>query len=172
MILSQHKNKKHILSLLAWVCLLIGASTVPVSAVTTTNPSGGGGSSSQTSYTLDNVQTTHQCGSGKDAVKTAINFGCVGETCNTAQPNVAFCGANHSAIMDMLFAIIRFLSYGVGLIVIASLAYAGIQYATSQGDPQATAKAETRIRSTIIALLIYIFGYAILNYIIPKGFLR
>ncbi len=56
--------------------------------------------------------------------------------------------------------------------IIGSIVVGGIQYTASRGDPQATATAIGRIRSTMIALLIYIFGYAILNYIIPAGFLH
>jgi hypothetical protein len=82
------------------------------------------------------------------------------------------CQSKGNAIDDMLFAIIRILSDGVGLVVIGSIIVAGIQYTTSQGNPQNTAKAVARVRSSIIALLIYIFGYAILNYLIPAGFLH
>ncbi|MGC1176497.1 MAG: hypothetical protein WA843_00340 [Candidatus Saccharimonadales bacterium] len=107
------------------------------------------------------VATNDTCG-GKDthgndlSVNISINIGCKGEG---------------NPIADGLFAIIRVLSDGVGLIVIGSIVLGGIQYSASRGDPQATAMAVNRIRSSLIALLIYIFSYAILNYIIPKGFL-
>jgi hypothetical protein len=117
----------------------------------------------------------HQCGSGSLAVHIAINFGCHGEACVTNPPtDPVYCApnANHNAIVDIAFAIIRFLSLGVGIIVIASIVVAGIQYTTSRGDPNATAKATQRIRSSVIALLVYIFAYAILNYVIPAGFFK
>jgi len=66
-----------------------------------------------------------------------------------------------------MFAIIRFLTTGVGLVLIGSMVVAGIQYASSRGDPQATASALNRIMSNVIALLIFLFAYAILNYVIP-----
>lgn len=95
---------------------------------------------------------------GQDqSVHLAINIGCKGEG---------------NPIADMTFAIIRILSDGVGLVVIASIIVAGIQYAASQGNPQNTANAVNRIKSSVLALIIFIFGYAILNYIIPKGFLQ
>lgn len=98
------------------------------------------------------------CGNAKDgAVQVSINIGCKG----VGNP-----------IMDALFAIIRFLSDGVGLVVIASIVWGGIQYSASRGNPQETAKAIERVRASLIALLIYIFGYAILNYIIPAGVLK
>jgi hypothetical protein len=72
----------------------------------------------------------------------------------------------------MLFAIIRILSIGVGVVVIGSVIFAGIQYVTSAGDPQNTAKAIERIRNTVIALVLYIFAYALLNWLIPAGLLN
>ena len=64
----------------------------------------------------------------------------------------------------------KFLSDGVGLVIIASVIVGGIQYITSRGDPNATQKAIQRITSSVIALLVFIFGYAVLNYVIPAGF--
>jgi len=94
----------------------------------------------------------YYCGRGESKVSTSINIGC-----------------RHAgtALTDALFAIIRFLTAGVGLIVIASMVVAGIQYASSRGDPQATASAIDRIRSNVIALLVFMFAYAMLNYVIP-----
>lgn len=148
---------------------------VPVYA-TVTGSTGGSGSSGTTqpnnTVNLDNTKTKHQCGSGDGAVGTTINFGCKGESCLSSKPDATYCAGNNSGILDVTFAIIRFLSIGVGLVVVGSMVVAGIQYTTSRGDPKATAEAETRIKATVIALLIYIFAYAILNYVLPKGFLK
>lgn len=108
------------------------------------------------------------CGAGNDptvkpvlakpyAVKTAIDFGCT----NTGNP-----------ISDLAFAIIRLLSDGVGIVVIGSVIVGGIQFSASRSDPQATSAAIGRIRSSLVALLIYIFAFSILNYLIPGGFLH
>ena len=129
-------------------------------------------SSSSCGVKLDNPTVTkYQCGTGKDAVVTSIDFGCKGDSCVTNATGI-YCNTDHSAITDMLFAIIRFLSDGVGLVLVGSLIVGGIQYSSSRGDPQSTSKAIGRIRSTMVALLIYVFAYAILNYIIPAGFLK
>lgn len=101
--------------------------------------------------------TTCGGGSGQSPVKTTIDLGCRGQG---------------NPIEDMIFAFIRFLSMGVGLVLVGSFIVGGIQYSASRGDPQATAKAVGRIQATFIALLIYIFGYAFLNYIIPGMVLR
>jgi hypothetical protein len=104
------------------------------------------------------------CGGGKDAygkanptVRMSFNLGCTG---------------HGNPILDVTFAIIRFLSAGVGLVIVGSMIVAGIQYIGSRGDPNATAQAINRIRSNVIALLLYIFGFAILNYIIPGQLLK
>lgn len=95
---------------------------------------------------------------GKDpGIVISINIGCK----NQGNP-----------VADMLFAIIRVLSMGVGLVVVGSIVVGGIQYSASRGDPQATAMAINRIRSSLFALLIYIFGFALLNYIIPGAILQ
>lgn len=99
------------------------------------------------------------CGGGSDAnghnypsVKTSIDFGCEGKG---------------NPILDMTFAIIRFLSIGVGVVLIGSTIVAGVQYTMSKGEPDATAAAMKRLRANAIALLIFIFGYALLNYVVP-----
>lgn len=113
----------------------------------------------------------HQCGSGSSAVAVSVDIGCKGDDCLSGK-SPTYCASDNNAITDAVFAIIRLLSDGVGLIIIGSIAYAGIQYSASRDDPQAVAAAVNRIKSSLTALLIFIFGYAILNYLIPAGFLK
>jgi len=80
------------------------------------------------------------------------------------------CKGSGNPIMDMSFAIIRLLSDGVGILVVGSVVVAGIQFTMARNDPQNVANATNRIRTSLIALLIFIFAYAILNYIIPGVF--
>lgn len=103
-----------------------------------------------------------QCGANdpsnkQEAVVVAVNVGCTGKG---------------NPIADMSFAFIRFLSAGAGLLIIASVIWGGLQYTMSRGDPQATAKAVERLRSSVIALLIFLFAGVILNYLIPAGILK
>jgi hypothetical protein len=103
------------------------------------------------------VDDGHTCGGDDSSVHTAINIGC---------------HAKGNAVLDATFAIIRFLSNGVGLVLIGSLIFAGIQYTASNGNPQNIANAENRVKSVMVALLIYIFAYAMLNYLIPGKILQ
>ena len=107
-----------------------------------------------------------QPGAGGGSVRT--NTTCGGTNYHYYTPSIDIgCRGQGNPIMDALFGIIQFLSYGVGLVVVGSIIVGGIQYSASRGDPQATAMAINRIRSSLIALLIYIFGYAFLNYLLP-----
>lgn len=93
----------------------------------------------------------------KNAVVMSINIGCKGKG---------------NAILDALFAIIRFATLGVSFVIIASMVAAGIQFTASRGDPQATAGALKRMASNASALLLFIFTYAILNWLVPNTILR
>jgi hypothetical protein len=125
---------------------------------------------STSSLRLD-ANSANGCGSLQGHVITSINFGCYGNSCtNSSGPG--YCASYHNGIEDLIFAVIRFLSDGVGLIIIVSVIIGGIQYILSRGDPNATAKAVNRLVSTVVALIIFIFAYAILNYVIPAGFFK
>lgn len=145
------RNKKHkIFSLAA------GLLTIAISASTMVALTG-------TASAVINVNQTqpgagqYTCGAPPDDVKVSINFGCKGQG---------------NATTDATFAVIRFLTGGVGLVIIGSFTVAGVQYTTSRGDPNAAAKAITRIRNNFYALLIYIFAAAMLNFVIPAGFFK
>lgn len=101
----------------------------------------------------------YQCGKGDNEYKTRINFGCLGPAAKT----------NMTPVEDLLYSLVRFLSYGVGLVLIASMIVAGIQYSTSEGNPEATQAAKNRIRDAVIGLFIYLFAFAIVQYLVPGG---
>ncbi len=104
------------------------------------------------------VYAAQACGGAPyHPVQVSIDLGCIGKG---------------NPIMDLLFAIIKWLSDGVGLVIIASLIVAGIQFTSSRGDPQATAKAMKRVQGNVTALLLFFFAYAILNYVVPGAVLK
>jgi hypothetical protein len=146
---SKVASKGPVYLLVAFVALsLVSFAAVPTSTV--------GAAEEKISFEKT-VVTTHKCGGGDDAVKVSIDIGCYGKG---------------NALLDATFAIIRLLSTGVGIVIVISTIVAGIQYATSAGDPSAVQKAIGRLTNNAIALLIFIFGYAILNFIIPAGFFK
>lgn len=86
--------------------------------------------------------------------------------CEGASPDSSNCG-----IIRYLVIFINVLSVMAGIVIAGSIAYGGIQYSMSAADPQKVSAAKERIRNAIIALVFFIFGYAILNYLIPGGLL-
>jgi hypothetical protein len=91
------------------------------------------------------------CG-GDNAVKTGIDLGC------RAQGN---------PVNDLLFAAVRFLTAGVGVVIVAAVIVGGIQYITSQGEPQKQAAARMRVISAGLALLLFLFTFALLQWLVP-----
>lgn len=65
--------------------------------------------------------------------------------------------------------LIQLLTIVFGLIAVMSIILGGIQYATSEGDPQKVSKAKMRILWTVIAVVSYFFLYAFLQFLIPGG---
>ena len=123
-------------------------------------------SSSPDSSTLDLQQfnnnlngngSAQQAGVGTDCggVKIAFNVGCRDDFSNP--------------ILAYLVAILRFLTYGVGIVVTLMIVIGGVQYAAAGDNSQSVAAAKSRIFNAVIALLLYIFAFAILNFIVPGG---
>lgn len=79
--------------------------------------------------------------------------------------NVSHC----DLIQKYINPFINFLAALVGVVVVMSIIIGGIQYSSSAGDPQAASAAKNRIRNAIIALVTFLFLYALLNFLIPGG---
>ncbi len=75
----------------------------------------------------------------------------------------------HCGILNYLVIFINILSGLVGIVVVGSVIYGGIQYSMSAGDPQKVSAAKSRIRNAIIALLFFVFMYGFLNFLVPGG---
>lgn len=125
---------------------------------------GGGGQGAQggDGKIVLGTQGSHQCGNlpnEGDNWKTKLNFGCLGKQAPSGL----------GPIQDLMFALIRFLSIGVGVILTLSIVAAGIQYTTSEGNAEATQNAKKRIQNSIIGLGVFIFTYTALQFLIPGG---
>ena len=75
----------------------------------------------------------------------------------------------HCGILNYIVIAINILSALVGIVVVGSIIYGGIQYSMAGSDPQKISAAKERIRNAIIALLVFIFAYSFLNYLVPGG---
>lgn len=78
---------------------------------------------------------------------------------------------DRNPIYTYLKIIIRFLSAGVGIVVVLMIIVGGIRYITSSGNPEAAAGAKKMITNAVIALVLFLFMAAILNFLIPGGLL-
>lgn len=65
--------------------------------------------------------------------------------------------------------IINLLAVLVGVVVLGSVVFGGIQYSASAGDPNKAAAAKGRIINSLMALAAFIFLYAFLQWVIPGG---
>jgi predicted membrane protein len=115
------------------------------------------------------------CGTYSDQgrnVRTKFDFGCLGTAHADNPGSFPASSKNISPIMDFAFAIIRFLSIGVGIAITIAMIAAGIQYSASEGSAEASTKAKKRIESAITGLVIYIFAFSVLQFLIPGGIFK
>lgn len=79
--------------------------------------------------------------------------------------------ADHCGIIDYIVVFINALSALATLAIVAMIIYGGIQYSSAGSDPQKVSAAKNRIRNALLALVFFIFGIAILNWLVPGGVL-
>lgn len=92
-----------------------------------------------------------------------VDAGCIDDN-NDRVLDKTECG-----IFDFVFKLIRALSAIVGIVVVIMITVAGIQYAASGPDPSAVVAAKKRIVNALIALALYIFMFAFLQWLVPGG---
>lgn len=93
---------------------------------------------------------------------------------NTRETDCALdCSTNNNGQCDFvgkyLNPAINTLTVLFGLLATVSIILGGINYATSEGDPQKTSKAKRRIANTVIAVIAYLFLYGFLQFLVPGG---
>lgn len=130
------------------------AACAPYGGLSSTTNAPNAGSSQ---ITPQNFQTTMTAPDGDAAKKTSFSFN--GKTTNVT-------------IRDVLIEILKFLSVGVGLAVVGGVAAGGIVYATAQGSPGKTQTGIKIITNSVIALVLYLLMFAILQFLIPGGILK
>lgn len=77
--------------------------------------------------------------------------------------------ASNCGIINYIVVFTNALSAIVGVVIVLSLVIAGLQYSSAKSDPQAVAKAKQRIMNALIALFVFIFMYAFLQWLVPGG---
>jgi hypothetical protein len=77
--------------------------------------------------------------------------------------------AGNCEIIRYITLFTRTLSFIVGIVVVTMIAVGGVQYSASRDNPQATQEAKTRIRNAVLALIMYLFVFAFLQWLVPGG---
>lgn len=114
---------------------------------------------------------------GDDEVQVSVNpGGNVTELKDKDNNVIGYCipdgdDIDSNAIVFYLKAIIQFLTGGVGLVVTLMIIIGGVQYMAAGDSPQKVEAAKKRITNAILALVLFIFTVAILNFLVPGGLL-
>lgn len=88
--------------------------------------------------------------------------------CNAKGATTAGCLKNNTAV-TALNTVVNVLAGIATMAIIGSIIVGGIQYELA-GKPQDTERAKKRITNALIALFIFLFIYAFLQWLIPGGF--
>lgn len=92
-------------------------------------------------------------------------------TCNGVETSIDF-GCNNyqtDSVSAIIMYVINFMAIGVGIAVVAGIAWGGLTYARAGGDSSATKQGMDMIRNAIIGLVLFIFMYAAADFLIPGG---
>ena len=163
-----------------------------VFAVTTNpNATNGGGSTTPPTNCSEYDATCASCTAGKTSAANCVdcsntsqlscsNVTCIDPSVKPLPDNTVYCNPKSTScsasscdlINKYVNPAINLLTTLVGIAVVISIIYGGIQYSSSGGDPQKAAKARGHITNTVLALVIYIFFFAFLQFLIPGGILN
>jgi len=88
----------------------------------------------------------------------------------TCQPSDTGCNVDKNGIVtEIINPLIKVFTVLVGVVAIVMLIIAGIMYSSAQDDPKRITLAKKIVVDVIIALAVYIFLFAILDYLLPTG---
>jgi Type IV secretion system pilin len=88
-----------------------------------------------------------------------------GDDCN--DPNGIDSG--NCKIIEYILIFTNALAAIVGTAIVAIIVFAGIKYSTAGDDPKAIAEAKDKIKNAIVALVMFIFMFAFLQWVVPGG---
>lgn len=77
---------------------------------------------------------------------------------------------NKTDLMEVLKVVINVVIGVVGLIAVAMIVVGGINFTTSQGDPQKTKKAKDTILYGVIGLVVALLAFAVVNFVLTSVF--
>lgn len=131
---------------------------------------GGSSSSSGTSAGNDCSPSSGSCVTCSNGQQVDNTFECPATDPAATSTSCAE-AKNCDLVTKYVNPFINLLSALIGVVVVIAIVVGGIQYSAAGGDPQTVALAKQRIMHALIALLVFIFLYALLNFLIPGGLL-
>lgn len=92
-------------------------------------------------------------------------------TCNGIETSLDYhCNDYQTdSISAILMTVINFMAVGVGIAVVAGIAWGGLTYSRSGGDSAAAKEGMDTIRNAIIGLALFLGLWALANFFIPGG---
>lgn len=104
----------------------------------------------------------HSCGD----VPTYFNFG---NTCDGTNKEK---GGNESPIIALGLTVAGWVTALVAVAVVGGVVYGGFLYLTARDDSGQVQKGITIIVNSVVALIVWVFAYALINFIVPGGLFR
>lgn len=94
-----------------------------------------------------------------------------GQTVTTSVLDCPGSTEGRALIWQLLTIGVNFLAIGVGIAVVAGIAFGAFTYASAAGNADQAKKGISYISNAVIGLLLFIFMYAIINFLVPGGVL-
>lgn len=79
------------------------------------------------------------------------------------------CDSDTNPIVSFLLVIINFLAVGVGIVVVMGIVWGSFMYITARGNASQAQQGISYIVNAVIGLVLFIFFYAIVNFLVPGG---
>ncbi|MDZ7785869.1 MAG: hypothetical protein U5L95_01980 [Candidatus Saccharibacteria bacterium] len=131
----------------------------------------GGCSSRRAEDSCDNPTITKERDNFADTLEENASRGENAEAVEIASDCEEGIDPDNCKITDYLRTFTNVLIALVGIVVVIMVVVGGIQYSAARDNPQAVQAAKGRIANAVLALIVYIFMSAFLQYIIPGGVL-
>lgn len=94
----------------------------------------------------------------------------VAASCGGHDTAIISCGsAGGNGVIDLLTVFVNFLAVLVGLAVLIGIVFGAILYSSSGGSADQAKRGIGYIRNALLALVLFIFMYAIVNFLVPGG---
>lgn len=99
---------------------------------------------------------------------TTVN-GCTDSNGNPVSTLIKCDTKGGNPVVSMLLQVINFLAVGVGIAVVGGIAWGGMLYASSNGDSSKAKQGITTIVNAVLGLILFMFIYALVNFLVPGG---